>query len=162
MKTSLTFRHPYDEETNAKIRRETDQDYKGEVSMTVQAPAADLDINGIVKRMGIKDGSIRPGDLGVIDPNYYGDFTNQPTTLKEALDLVNSARDRFMELPAEVRSRFANNPAILFDWIHDPSNLEEATRMGLLQEIDGSRPQVPTQPAKVNPPTPLSQEGGNT
>lgn len=41
--------------------------------------------------------------------------------------------NQFNELPAEVRKKFANNPANMLEFIQDPNNRKEAEKLGLLK-----------------------------
>lgn len=62
----------------------------------------------------------------------YGDFTNLPD-YREALTIVNQARDAFMGLDAFVRERFGNDPARMLDFLSDDKNREEAIKLGLVK-----------------------------
>lgn len=82
----------------------------------------------------------------------YGDFSDVPD-YQTAFDIVVSAHDNFMRLPADLRKRFNNDPAQLLDFLKDESNYEEAVELGLLaRKADeglqtsgtGSAPDVPT------------------
>lgn len=78
-------------------------DTKGD-SLTVQSQAEDADINNLMRRYGI---------TGAFPENprvpQYGDFTHI-TDFRSALEAVRSAEESFMAFPAEVRSRFDNDP----------------------------------------------------
>lgn len=147
MKILMKWRNPYDEDANTAERNATNIANE-EPSLTVQ-DGGETDLNSIVRRMGIGDGSVLPAGITETRPEYYGDFTTAPTSLRDALDIVNQAEDAFMSLPASVRRRFSNNPLNLWEWIQDPAHAEEAVEMKLLSRIP-----VPT-PTEVNPPTPL-------
>lgn len=139
------WRKPYDQLENGRVGASVATENK-EPSMAVQF-APDADINVLVKRMGIVDGSVLPGYQGINDPRYYGDFSEAPTSLKEALTRSQEALDRFSELPAAVRARFYNDPVELVDWINDPANFAEAVKIGLLVPL----PLADSKP-EVNPP----------
>lgn len=64
----------------------------------------------------------------------FGDFTHA-TDYKTALDAVIHAQDAFMTLPAAVRSRFANDPGQLLDFIADDKNRDEAVKLGLVPPL---------------------------
>ena len=132
MTVSIKWRKQYDEDEDAKARAATDIHCEDE-SLTVQ-DAPDADINVLMARMGIKDGSILPADLNITAPGYYGDLTDIPD-MQEALARVHEAEDRFMELPAKIRARFNNRPFELHMFINNPENYDEAVTLGLLQRV---------------------------
>ena len=43
------------------------------------------------------------------EKGYYGDFTNMPSTMAEAYQVMLNAEKSFMELPLDVRNKFDNN-----------------------------------------------------
>lgn len=100
-------------------------------SMTKQEFKDDCDVNVILKRI------LKTGEMPkfMSSSGTYGDFSEMPS-YREAMDIVNSARDLFMELPAEVRLRFENDPQALMDYLADPKNDEEALRLGLRVKVD--------------------------
>lgn len=128
--TRNDWRHQYDEERDAYEQALTDITPEGP-TLTQAHFAKDADINEIVKRFGVKDGSIPPMAL---NPRYFGDFENVPD-FREALDNIREANDRFAMLPADIRSRFNNNPLDLFAFVENPANDDEAVRLGLLRKI---------------------------
>lgn len=97
-------------------------------SLTLQSEADDADINKIVAKF-IKTGEIPSGGLAV---PTYGDFTSIVTDYKSALDLLAESSEQFDLLPATLRERFENNPALLLDFLEDPENRPEAERLGLV------------------------------
>lgn len=50
-----------------------------------------------------------------------------------ALMQVKAADEAFMRLPALVRTRFDNDPALFLDFVDDPKNFEELRTMGLVK-----------------------------
>ncbi|AYP28786.1 MAG: minor capsid protein [Microviridae sp.] len=121
----VTWRNPYDQEENA-FYRELAANPGGGEQITQQHFALDCDLNNMVKRFGIKGVPVMP-----IDPSSYGDFSGAPD-LREALEIIRDARERFEALPALVRRRFDNNPAELYAFLQDETNVEEAVTLGLL------------------------------
>lgn len=97
-----------------------------EPTLAVQDALEETDINTIVRRFGIT-GQLPQG----VRPPQYGDFTGV-TDYREALDAVIEADRAFMQMPADVRKRFDNDPARFVDFCSDPGNLEEARKLGLL------------------------------
>jgi len=86
----------------------------------------ECDINHIVKQFGLT-GEL-PGHP--LNPQY-GDFTGV-LDYHSAVNAVLSAQDEFMELPAQMRSRFNNDPALLIDFLGNEENREEAIKLGLV------------------------------
>lgn len=130
----IKWRTQYDDEADARERKATDI-YCPEDVQTSQ-DLSNSDINLIVARFGINDGSSLPTNLGFpITPEYYGDFTEIPD-LRGALDAQRNITEIFAELPAKVRSRFQNDPYALWEFVNDSNNVEEAVTLGLLSRID--------------------------
>lgn len=101
-----------------------------DVPMTQQSAKDECDINLIV------EAAKRGADLSQLTrPTMYGDFTGLPS-YREALLMVNKARDMFMALDANVRKRFGNDPAEMLDFIADDKNRDEARSLGLLKPVD--------------------------
>lgn len=86
------------------------------------------DINNILKQFNIT-GQLPQG----VSMPQYGDFS-EVTDYHTALNLVIKADDAFMALPAHVRARFNNDAGELVAFVSDPSNNEEAQKLGLTIE----------------------------
>ena len=84
------------------------------------------DINYIVRQFGLT-GEL-PGQT--ISPQY-GDFTGV-LDYHSAVNAVLAAQDEFMDLPAQMRARFDNDPAKLIDFLGNEENREEAIKLGLV------------------------------
>jgi len=52
---------------------------------------------------------------------------------RTALDNVSRANEAFMRLPALVRRRFGNDPALFLDFCSDPRNSDELIKLGLAE-----------------------------
>ena len=75
-KTLLPVSRQYD--IDDMIKRENDTViWEFEPTLTVQ-DSPDADLNVLMARMGVNDHSVLPATLGITDPRYYGDFTEQP------------------------------------------------------------------------------------
>lgn len=98
-----------------------------EPSQTVQADLEQSDINFIVKQFGMTHSL----PYGVAVP-VYDDYSDIPNDYHAALQLVSDSNSTFMEYPADVRTRFDNDPGKFLEFVHDPSNYEEASSLGLL------------------------------
>lgn len=114
-------------------------------SLTQQHMANDADINEIVRRFGIT------GQMptGVRLPTY-GDFTGVGD-YRTALEAVQAAQDEFMELPADLRARFNNDPQLYLDFAENPANQEEIYNLGLATRPKPSSPPVDAPEAPVTP-----------
>lgn len=91
----------------------------------VQSDAAEVDINNIIKR--IQKGGTPPVLRG--EP-FYGDVSDFGD-LGESFMKVKEANELFMSYPAEVRSRFDNDPVKMVEFLENPDNLKEAVDLGL-------------------------------
>lgn len=94
-------------------------------SRAVQSQRDEADINTIVRNFGIT-GKI-PENVRV--PSY-GDF-DIVDDYRSAIDAVRAAEASFMAMPAEVRSRFDNDPQGFLEFCMNPANLEEMRKLGL-------------------------------
>lgn len=93
----------------------------------------DVNINQIIKK-AMKSRGLPPA----INPGYYGDFTSY-TDYQNALDRIQNANDRFMEIPAEIRKRFDNNPGRFAAFLMDENNRTEAENLGLIVKKEVSK-----------------------
>lgn len=94
-------------------------------SLTQQQFKEEADINTIVDRF-MKSG-VLPTPVNMPQyVDYEGVFDFQ-----SAMNVVRQADENFMRLDAKVRSRFNNSPQEFLEFFADPSNTEEAVRLGL-------------------------------
>lgn len=95
---------------------------------TQQQFKEEVDINEIVRRFGLT------GELpDVVRVPQYGDFTSV-VDFQTALNAVRSAAEGFLELPAQLRLRFNNDPQVLLEFMADPANRDEAVKLGLVNK----------------------------
>lgn len=98
-------------------------------SLAQQHMAEECDINYIVERFGVT------GQFPVAPSHTptYGDFTGIGD-YRQALDAVMAADEAFMALPAKIRERFDNDPALFVDFCssNDPADRSEAMELGLI------------------------------
>lgn len=128
-KLKTKWRNPYDEKENLDYDEYTKVDFSNDPGLTMQAPAEEQDINVIMKRFGVTDGSRLPRWE---DPNMiYGDFSEVPTDPVEAQEMLRQGDVAFMTLPADIRARFESG-AKLYNWLTNEKNREEAITLGLL------------------------------
>ena len=105
-----------------------------ELTLAQQNFKDECDINYIVRQFGLT------GELpGKPLSPQYGDFTGV-LDYHSAVNAVLAAEDGFMELPAQLRSRFNNDPAVLIDFLSNEENREEATKLGLVAAKPISEP----------------------
>lgn len=104
-------------------------------SLAQQQFKDESDINNILKQFNIT------GELpnAPLSPRY-GDFTGI-SDYKTALDRVIAADEEFMNLPAQLRARFDNEPANLIEFLENEQNRSEAEKLGLVNtktELDNA------------------------
>jgi phage internal scaffolding protein len=97
-------------------------------SRTQQSFRDECDINNILRQFNVT-GQL---PVGSVQPQY-GDFSGI-TDYQSALNAVMAAQDSFLALPAKVRSKFDNDPALFVDWASDEANKDEMKALGLLRE----------------------------
>ncbi|QXP07900.1 MAG: internal scaffolding protein [Arizlama microvirus] len=100
-----------------------------EPSLAQQHYKDECDINNILRQFNIT-GLLPESPLSP----RYGDFTGIKD-YHSALNAVIAAEDGFLSLPAEIRSRFSNDPAMLIDFLADKNNRAEAEKLGLVDPI---------------------------
>lgn len=112
-----------------------------EPSRTQQHMADECNINTIVKRFGLTGTLPQAAKLPT-----YGDFTGL-YDYQTALNALQEANEVFDSLPADIRKRFENNPAMFVDFCSNSDNLDELREMGLAKPAPVvSVPQEPMQP----------------
>lgn len=83
----------------------------------------------------------------------YGDFTNVQS-YQLSLNQVIEAQEAFDQLPAMIRKRFNNDPAHLMTFLEDPSNLDEAVKLGLVERKTPPDPPQEKKSSGAAPQTP--------
>jgi len=111
-------------------------------SRTVQSQAEEADINVIVKRFGLT-GQIPSG----IRTPTYGDFLNV-YDFQSAMNAIRQAQESFDAMPAEVRSRFHNDPN---EFVNFCSELDEDGKYKNLEEMEKLGLTKPVPEVKVDP-----------
>ena len=97
-------------------------------SLAIQSAKEESDINTIVRKFGLT-GEL-PSDLKM---PQSGDFTDVPD-FHTAMNMVRSAQEEFLRVPAEIRARFNNDPQRLMSFLEDGSNADEARKLGFLAD----------------------------
>jgi phage internal scaffolding protein len=72
------------------------------------------------------------GDPRSMKKPLFADVSNA-IPYREALDIVLSAEEQFNQIPASIREKFRNNPQEMINFLQNPSNDEEAIKLGLKQ-----------------------------
>ncbi len=136
---------PNPKRTTGRIYAET-----GDHSRTKQATKDECDINKIIKR------HTDTGNLTHINPRapQFGDYAYSGD-LKQAMDSVQQANDRFAELPSAIRAAAHNSPTRFLAMLEDENGQHELAELGLT--IDGYQPPLPMdqdEDGKSVPPKP--------
>lgn len=97
-----------------------------EETRTKQSFKDECDINNILSKYA------KTGIVNHINQSegQYGDFSSEQDYQK-ALNIVIEAQNTFASLPAEVRDKFANDPAQFLKFTEKEENIEELVKMGL-------------------------------
>lgn len=117
-------------------------------TLAKQSFAKDCDINNIMARYA---------KSGLVDhvAAYGGDYADMPSNgedLQSALNLVMYADGLFLSLPAEIRSRFLNDPVQYLAFCSDPENEPEMREMGLLPRAVPAAKELDPTPGVTAPP----------
>jgi len=98
----------------------------------------------------------------------YGDFTSVQD-YQLSLNQVMAAQESFEALPSHIRARFQNNPGALLAFLEDPTNQEEAVKLGLVNAPPPPQPKGAEAPSggaaattkKSDPPPADSAKSGS-
>lgn len=107
-----------------------------EPSLTQQHFAEECDINNIVEKYLISGVLGDPLASPSVSP-MYGDYSSVED-FHYAQTIIAHATQAFDLLPAALRKRFNNDPAQLLSFLEDESNLEEAIKLGLVDNSQSS------------------------
>ncbi|WNK14391.1 MAG: internal scaffolding protein [Microvirus sp.] len=94
-------------------------------SLAIQSQRDEADINNIVRMFGVT-GKI-PESVRV---PTYGDFS-MVEDYQTAIHAIREAEASFMQMPADTRARFENDPQQFLEFCENPNNLEEMRKLGL-------------------------------
>ncbi len=100
-------------------------------SMTDQSAKDEVNINKILEKYD------RTGVLTNINKStpLYDDVSDV-TSYKEAIDRVQETKERFDELPSELRAKFENDPLQMLEYLTNPENHDEMVKLGLAEYVD--------------------------
>lgn len=137
--------------TDEEIRAATGIDCSNDVPLTKQEFVEESDINVIMARC-LRNGGQLPYASSVApvfaDVSQIEDYE---TTVRR----IREAEEAFMELPANVRSFFSNDPKNAVAFVKDPANLEKAIELGLAVRREGVA--APAGPLTTPPPPAVEQ-----
>ena len=108
------------------VRHRVSIDFSEVEPLTEQSHKKMCDINHILKQYD-KTGLITHVNNARAE---YGDYT-EVNEYQEAMNTVIKAQADFMELPSEIRKKFANDPGNFVEFVTNPDNLEEMYDLGL-------------------------------
>lgn len=114
-----------------------------EPSLTVQADLDSCDINQIMARY---DRTQLDVFADRVNSGIYQDLASMPD-YHSAMDIVVTAQEAFDALPADLRSKFQNDPAQFLDFVEDPSNSAELVKLGLASSVLADQPSSPPSPS---------------
>lgn len=144
---SINDRPPRFKHGGEKKDKEGNDVYWGK-SLTLQAD----EVNGNIHK--ILDKYAKTGQLpAMIKENpQYGDFANVPD-YQESLNIVLKANEQFMNLDAQIRAKFDNDPSNFLAFANDEKNLPEMVKLGLAVKKDIPAPSegtsIPPAPAQA-------------
>ncbi|UDN67702.1 internal scaffolding protein [robinz microvirus RP_97] len=94
-------------------------------SLTVQSQKEEADINVIVSRFGVT--GVLPQRLDRLNIAAFEGIFDYQT----AMNAVVAADRAFLQVPADIRARFSNDPQKFVSFVTDPANLDELRRLKL-------------------------------
>lgn len=106
-----------------------------EETRTRQEFKDESDINTIIKLFGIGENPIENGKW-ITDV----DIVNATSDFQSAMNILVEASGKFNNLPAQLRSRFDNDPAIFVQFCSNPDNKEEMIKLGLVDKPSVAKP----------------------
>lgn len=96
-------------------------------TLTKQEFKEQCDINHIIAKYR------KTGELPIARKNgVFADVSNI-TDYHDMVGKIQNAQNAFMYLPADLRARFNNDPGALLSFLQDPTNLQEAIKLGLVE-----------------------------
>lgn len=101
----------------------------------IQSYASSQEIHELIRRY-------KMGDLSAVNAKgVYMDASNMPSNFHEAWNLIHDQKERFMQLPLEVRNKFGND----FDvWAASSGSNEWLEKMGFQQSTKEAKEEAPS------------------
>lgn len=125
-KVRLTFRWTYDDKGNKSLVQDEEIDRDAEI----QSYLEETKIENIINRAAF-DPSIAQKLYSQLNDSEPQDFTNMPSTLAEAQNLMIQAEQTWDKLPREIKQKFDND---VDKFIANFGTVEWANALGLIQE----------------------------
>lgn len=101
-----------------------------EPTLTKVSHKQSVDINNIVDKHTF-------GGLGNfvanLPPSLYQNMIDKPD-FQQMSDIIARGQQAFDSLPAKIRDRFYNNPAVFWDFFHNKENVPALVEMGILRK----------------------------
>ena len=97
----------------------------------------------------------------IAEPNgeqHYGDFSGA-VEYHESCDKILEAQHAFARMPSNLRNQFGNDPGRMLDFVHDPTNLAEAQKLGLLPKAAAAAAPPEVEPTAVPGPLDIVHNG---
>lgn len=124
----MKFQHAYSEPV-----RTSDLECK-DPSLAQQQFKDEQDINVMLERFKV---------TGQMPQNVtlpsYGDFRGV-NDYRSAMEAVRKADNAFMDLPADLRAKFDNDPQKFLEFVADEQNRDEAVKLGLVKAVEAGKP----------------------
>lgn len=127
------IRTPYNYDTDV-VSEQTGTECPEE-TLAQQQFKDDADINYMMERFGVIDNVPK-----VTNMPTSGDFTQNVTDYQTALNIMVWAKQEFMKQPADLRSRFNNDPQLFMNFMENPDNQDEAIKLGLATRRPDPKP----------------------
>lgn len=145
----VTVRGGYAYDADA-VSRETGVSFVDAQDMAIQSAKEECDINVLVKRFGVT-GQLPTG----VRPPTYGDFTGV-MDYQQAQNALIVAKQAFMQMPAQVRARFGNDPGEFVKFCSDEKNVDEMRKLGLAVPKKEPEPEKVMKVEVVEPAAPAA------
>jgi len=119
----------------------TKENPQGEL-ITKQSDAEACDINNIIYQF------TKTGQINHINEQAasYTDLPNQ-LDYQESLNILQQAQEAFETLPALMRKKYDNDPALFLEALQNPDEREYLTEMGVFQRPPSPPPEASPRPA---------------
>lgn len=108
---------------------------KESISEKINAQKEMTDIHYIIQRLSVGDTSM------LRDGAVYGDFTNTPKSLAEAMQIMIDGEKKFYELPLDVRAKFDHN---YYQWLMSAGSEDWMQKMDISPVVEKVEEEVKT------------------
>lgn len=105
-----------------------------DASLTQQHFANEVNINNIMRKYE-QTGFLTDPTKRATRQAVFNSVADQNMTYHEMIIRIDEINEQFDSVPAHVRKRFHNNPGEFLQFFADPSNKEEAQKLGLIPSL---------------------------